>query len=115
MEIDLNHACVSTKISFITARNSSCGKVMCTPLDRSPQAVTPRQTHPPRADTPLGRHASHGRQTHPPWEEVLRTDTSLGRHPPWADNLPPGQTPPDGYCSGRYVSYWNAFFLSIDL
>ena len=32
-----------------------------------------------------------------------------GRHP-----LPPGQTPPrpaDGYCSGRYASYWNAFLL----
>ena len=41
------------------------------------------------ADTPPAR------QTLPP-----------GRHPP-------GQTPPprDGYCSGRYVSYWNAFLL----
>ena len=40
-----------------------------------------------QADTPLGRPPI--RQTHP-----------LGRHP----------TPPsDGYCSGRYASYWNAF------
>ena len=37
----------------------------------------------------------------PPW-----ANTPLGRHPP------PGQTPPaDGYCSGRYTSYWNAFLL----
>ena len=28
------------------------------------------------------------------------------RHTPWAD--PP---PPDGYCSGRYASYWSAFLL----
>ena len=47
--------------------------------------TTPRQTLPvqthPQADTPLVRH--------PP-----------GRHPQ-----------ADGYCSGRYASYWNAFFL----
>ena len=28
----------------------------------------------------------------------------------------PGQTPPaDGYCSGRYESYWNAFLLKLQL
>ena len=33
-----------------------------------------------------------------------------GRHPPFR---PPGQTPPpaDGYCCGRYASYWNAFMF----
>ena len=40
------------------------------------------------ADTPPGRHP-HGQ-------------TPRGRH------LPP---PPDGHCSGRYASYWNAFLL----
>ena len=32
-----------------------------------------------------------------------------------ADITPPRQTrpPPDGYCSGRYASYWNAFLLKI--
>ena len=39
------------------------------------------------------------------------THTPLGRHPKagtpyWAD-IPPA----DGYCSGRYASYWNAFLL----
>ena len=48
-------------------------------------------------DIPLGRHPPG--QTPPAW-----ADTPLARHSPW-------QTPPsaDGYCSGRYASYWNAF------
>ena len=50
----------------------------------------------------------------------------LGRHPPGQTPSSPGQTPlgtggrhptppradtplPDGHCSGRYASYWNAF------
>ena len=38
--------------------------------------------------------------------------TPLCRHTP-PGRQPPGQTPPprDGYCSGRYASYWNAFLL----
>ena len=36
-------------------------------------------------------------------------DTPQGRHPS-GQTPPPGQTPPaDGYCSGWYASYWNAF------
>ena len=37
----------------------------------------------------------------------------LGRHPPGRQTPPPGQTsyPADGYCSGRYASYWNAFLF----
>ena len=38
----------------------------------------------------------------------------LGYHPP--EQTPRDQTPPtaDGYCCGRYASYWNAFlFLNI--
>ena len=71
---------------------------------------------------------------------LLWVDTPWGRCPPWADNSPgqtphgqtsphwadtplpgrhsPGQTPPladtppaDGYCCGRYASYWNAFLF----
>ena len=34
---------------------------------------------------------------------------------PEADNLPgrhpSGRHPPNGYCSGRYASYWNAFLF----
>ena len=48
--------------------------------------------HHPQADTPhLGRHPL-GR--HPP-----------GRHPP----------PADGYCGGRYASYWKAFLFNFGL
>ena len=45
---------------------------------------------------PLGRHPPGGR----PHADTPRADTS------WAD-IPPA----DGYCSGRYASYWNAFFF----
>ena len=51
----------------------------------------PGQT-PPR-QTPLGRH--------PLWQTPPLADTPLGRQPPLRD----------GYCSGRYASYWNAFLL----
>ena len=27
--------------------------------------------------------------------------------------VPCGDPPPDGYCCGRYASYWNAFLLLI--
>ena len=53
----------------------------------------------------------------------------LGYHPPEPGTAPPDQAPPwdqapspgpsttprsrDGYCCGRYASYWNAFLLSI--
>ena len=36
--------------------------------------------------------------------------TKLGRHSPWTETPP---TPEDGYCCGRYSSYWNAFLLYI--
>ena len=47
----------------------------------------------PRADTP--------------WQTPPRADT-----PPQADTPPP---PADGYCCGRYASYWNAFFLIVQM
>ena len=43
-----------------------------------------------------------------------RADTPLARHPPPEDRHPsPGRPPADGYCSGRYASYWNAFLFSL--
>ena len=38
-----------------------------------------------------------------PGADTLRQTPPLGRHTP----------PPDGHCSGRYASYWNAFLFSI--
>ena len=66
---------------IFTVRNSSCGKVMFSQVCLS--TGVGRGVHPP------------GRQTHTPsWE---------------ADTPPPH--PADGYCSGRYASYWNAFLF----
>ena len=41
----------------------------------------------------------------------------LGRYPPGPGTHPPGPgTPPgDGYCCGRYASYWNEFLLSLKI
>ena len=47
-------------------------------------------------DAPPGKHPP-GRHPQDP-----------GRHTPRADTPPPA----DGYCSGRYASYWNAFLFS---
>ena len=47
----------------------------------------------PAADTP--RH---------PAAYTPGPDTPLGRQPPMGRHLPPA----DGYCCGRYASYWNA-------
>ena len=79
---------------------------------------------PPWADTPsLGRHpqSRHAPGQTPPSQtspsQTPPTDTPLGRHcpylpgryPPRADTTHPPH--PDGHCSGRYASYWNAFFV----
>ena len=69
---------------------------VCDSVHRGCVADTPPpgQTHPSGQTSPPG-------QTHP-----------LGRHPPPGRHPPLGGHPPrDCYCSARYVSYWNAFFL----
>ena len=83
-----------------------------TPPQRAdpPRLGGPRGQTPPRADHPQTRHPPEQTlpeqtppraDTHPP-----RPDTLRSRQPPRAD------TPPaDGYCCGRYASYWNAFLL----
>ena len=59
--------------------------------------------HPPRSSPPRCRH--------PPQEQT----------PPEADTPPSRQPPPsrhpyqDGYCCGRYASYWNAFLCNRNL
>ena len=39
-----------------------------------------------------------------PQVDTLPGQTPPGRHPP---------PPADGYCSGRYASYWNAFLFTV--
>ena len=46
-------------------------------------------------------HGGGGQTPSPGQTPLLRRQT-----PPMADRHPP---PADGYCSGRYASYWNAF------
>ena len=50
------------------------------------------------------RHPTLGRQPPSPWQ--ADTPTPAARQPSWQAN-----TLPDGHCSGRYASYWNAFLL----
>ena len=63
----------------------------------------------PRADTPPPT-----RQTSPK-AHTTQADTLLGRHPYWEDTPWADTPPPDGYRSGRYASYWNAFLLRLKL
>ena len=82
------------------------------------EVYTPQADTPCQADTLLGRHPTTT-QTHPlsSRHPPARQTTPPGRHPPWVDTPPHArQTPPrhpprDGYCSGRYASYWNAFLF----
>ena len=73
------------------------------------------QVHPPEPGTPPGTRYP------PPWDQVPWDQV----HPPGPDTTPRDQvhppgtqyTPPpgDGYCCGRYASYWNAFLYSYAL
>ena len=51
-----------------------------------------------------------------PFQFFYKTQSWQVGTPPGRQTLPPGQTPSppvDGYCSGRYASYWNAFLLLV--
>ena len=92
-------------LKIITVRNSSCRKVMFSQVSICPQGGGVLSRPPPREDPPpKGDTCPPGRQAPPSWQAdntLWETDTPLaGRHPP-----------ADGYCSGRYASYLNAFLL----
>ena len=61
--------------------------------------------------TPVCHSVHGGCLADTPWADTALADT------PWADNRPPPRQTPhppaDGYCSGRYAYYWNAFLLSM--
>ena len=75
------------------------GEVVCQTRQTPPGQT--RQT-PSWADTPLDRLGRPPRKT--PFGQ-----TPPGRHPL------PRHPPADGYCSGRYASYWNAFLFQFSL
>ena len=73
---------------------------------------TPRdQVHPPEPGTPPGT-----RYPPPPWTRYTPQDQI---QPPGTRYTPPRPSTPlppgDGYCCGRYASYWNAFLYSYAL
>ena len=92
------------------------------PDEAPPRPGTPPVQAPPRAGTPSPLEQAPPRSRHP-LEQAPHS--SWSRHPP--EQAPPGAgTPPragppapppprsrDGYCCGRYASYWNAFLWNI--
>ena len=95
---------VSMFVCFITIRKRSCGKVMLLHLSVS-HSVHGRGVYPSMhwADTSW--------QTPPCGQTPRRPGLPLDRHPPRADTSQAETPPAEGYCGGRYASYWNAFLL----
>ena len=100
-----DRSCRSFLIGLITVRNK-VAKVMflhlsvilftggvC--LSACWDTTPPRARHPPRTRHPPGPGTPQDQATPP------RPAPPGTRHPP----------PADGYCCGRYASYWNAFLL----
>ena len=67
--------------------------------------------HPPWAYIPLGRHPC----ADTPWADTPQADTPCPVHAGIHTHLLPSACwdthTPDGHCSGRYASYWNAFLF----
>ena len=73
------------------------------------RADTPPARHLPGQTPLLGRH---------PTRQTPSGQTPLGRHPPgqtpsWADTLLGRHLRAEGYCCGRYGSYWNTLLFAI--
>ena len=71
---------------------------------------------PPPEQTP---QTSPPETRHPPWEGAPPPEQAplVANSPLW-NSPPPGAAPPppaDGYCCGRYASYWNAFLFKVNL
>ena len=107
--------CVLTSRSFYRPQRS-CGKLMFSQASVILFTGGVSAGHPPVRHPP-GRHSTGQTPT--------KQTATLGRHTPWAD-IPPGRhplgrnplgrhpPPADGYCSGWYASYWNAFLFILD-
>ena len=99
--------CDAKGIPHLYRPQRSCGKVMFSQVSVILFTGGVYAQHALRQTPPSpGRHP----QADTPWE-----DTPPGRHSPPRTDTFPGQTPPpgkhpppDGHCSGRYASYWNA-------
>ena len=113
-----------SKMTFIVSWNMedtcyhpqrSCEGYVITPVCHSvhrgglPQCIL--GYHAPRADTLWTRHPPRSR--HHPDQAPPRSRHPPDQAPPQSRH-PPGPAPPaDGYCCGRYASYWNAFLFTL--
>ena len=86
-------------MSAILFRGGACLSACCD----TPQADTPGKHTILPGSTPSRKHTS--RNQTPPRKHTTSGSTPPGKH------TPPGSTPFDGHCSGRYASYWTAFFF----
>ena len=70
--------------------------------------------HPLGADTPPEPGTPPGAD--PPGSRHSHTQTPPEQTPPGTRHPSSGSRPPlaDGYCCGRYASYWNAFLFEIE-
>ena len=73
----------------------------------------PGTRHPPRTSHPPGAADTPPMIRHPLGADPPEPGTPLDQAPPSESRHPPGPgiPPADGYCCGRYASYWNAFLF----
>ena len=98
------------RLCFYTCLSVHRGVCLSACWDTTPPgAGTPMEQIPPGTKHPLSRHSPGTR--HPLGPDPPRTRHTPGsRHPPRAGTPRTRHLPPaDGYCCGRYASYWNAF------
>ena len=86
---------------------------------RSHWGMDPPGHAPPGKEVPPWQGSTPSGRKHPAWEGG--TPLPARKHIPPARKHPLGKEaptlgrrqPPNGYCCGRYASYWNAFLLKI--
>ena len=114
-------SCVGNSVYGRSVSQDALGETL-PQADTSPGQTSPGRhplgRHPPgRHPLPPGRHPWADTSPHhadTPWADTtpLRENTPLWADTPsphQTDTPPPANNPPDGYCSGRYASYWDAF------
>ena len=123
----LRRLCFYTCLSFCSQGG---GLPQCMLGYHPPDQARPWTRHTPTRHTPQTRYLPHRADTSPPPPRTRhhpsdkappRPGTPQSRHPPRPGPPPREQTPArsrhppaDGYCCGRYASYWNAFLFVID-
>ena len=115
----LRRLCFYTCLSFCSGGGSaSVHAGIPLPWTRHPLgADAPWTRHPPEQTPPGSRHPARSRHT-PREQTPSRPGTPQGADTPLGTRHTPGpgvHPPADGYCCGRYASYWNAFLFEFIL